>query len=296
MFKNIGTIFQMLNSVKWQIALTVTLLFLSSMSSNVWAQSLKVAVFADHFKVISTTFNNKGCVDTDQYVISDNQMLAEFMILCGALQQLEYDALELIPYPIVDRALEGLVKGEIDLIGFGVWQHDAIKYRLLLSEAILDRGEFTKGLYSTEDVIEKYSKSGTQYFEELIVVANKNWVHDWAALSCTGLNLLHVDRYQQMFSLVEKSRAEFVPLTFGSKPRLMRKEFGISLYPMPNMKIAFDQSLHFVVSPVSKEKEALLEVVNKGLSLFSESGKITRVYTRLGLINEKTKNWKVIGC
>lgn len=282
--------------MKLRIKTLIAVIVLGMSCSHAWANVLKVAVFSDHYSAISKIFKNKGCVDTDEYIISDNQMLAEFMILCGVLKQTQFNSFELLPYPIMDRALDALSKGEVDVIGFGVWQRDATARQLLVSSALLEPGEFTKGLYSTKNIIEKYAQSGTQHFEELIVVANKNWTHDWTALSCTGLILLHVDRYRQMFSMVAKSRAEFVPLTFGSKPALERKEFGVALYPMPNMKIAFDQSLHFSVSPLFVDGKSLLEALNKGIKKFVSDGKIQRLYENLGLINPKTKNWKVIGC
>lgn len=260
------------------------------------ANPIKVAVFSDHYKVIQSTLNRKGCVAPDSYTIGENQMLAEFLLFCSALKTSKITEFELIPYPIIGRAFGALAEDEVDALGFGVWWDEAITHRAITSVPVLNRGSFTKGLYGTKQVIDTYAGTDFLHFSDLIVVANKNWTQDWKALSCTGLNLLHVDRYQQMFNLVDKSRAEFLPLTFSAQSDLKRQEFGVTLYPLPNMKIVINQSLHFAVGSSENSGLRLLQKLNKGLAQLKQAGKIDETYKKLGLINANVNNWKTIGC
>ena len=263
---------------------------------NVSKSTLRVAVFADHYAKLKQVYESKGCVSTDQFNVGENQMLAEFLLFCYALESSGEYQIQLVPFPVIDRVLDALKKSEVDAIAFGIWASDAERYGFDMSQPLLESGQFTKGLYTRADLAQKYQGIPVSELQELIIVANQNWKEDWKALTCAGMSLLHVNRYEQMFRLVEKGRADFLPLTFSAKQDLERKVFNISLYPLKGIKIQFSQSLHFVVNPQQAKAKALQDALNQGLKRQRQSGQIQRVCERLGLINPKVTNWLAIGC
>lgn len=260
------------------------------------AQTLKIAVFTDHISTISNQALQE-CPSLSDADIGENQMLAEYVIFCNALKLANYSKkIKLVPFPISIRALDAVHDGEVDATGFGVWGNEASKVNVTLSNTLLAKSEFSKGLYTRKDLSQKISKIELYKPAELIAVANQNWDNDWKALKCTGLNILHVDQYRQMFNLVELGRADVFPLTFSAKADLQRSVFGISLFPIKGIKISIDDSLHFALSNRFDHSNELKYALNKGMKLLQQDGQISKVYQTLGITNPAVKSWLEIGC
>ena len=281
---------------RWIFDFVVALIFsFYVISPNALATNIKVAVFSDHYSTIQSAIKNNSCPDTNEVDFGENQMLAEYLLLCNALKLGGLDAnLILVDFPVIDRVLGALSKEEVLISGFGVWQQDALSANLTTSIELMAPYKFTKGLYTTKQKANTLNNSFDP--SKLIAVANQNWENDWQALKCSRFNVLHVNQYQQMFNLVELGRADILPLTFGAGDELSRNVFGISLYPLKGVKIAFKDSLNFAVNVNSLKGAQLLETLNLGLAMLKGKGKIDNMYYRLGLYNETVDNWKEIGC
>lgn len=274
--------------------IVVIALFVLSVKS--FAETLKVAVFSDHYKILS----NKSvaeCPALNKKDVGENQMLAEFLIFCNALKMANFNTnIQLVPYPIAKRVVDALQNGDVDVSGFGIWANDANENKLLLSAALLEKSEFSKGLYTRAELSKKIKSYDSIKPRKLIAVANQNWQNDWQALQCTGLNLLHVDQYYQMFHLVNIGRADVFPLTFGDKSDMVRNVFGIEMYPIHGVKIAIDDSLHFAISNQYAKAQKLADALNKGMASLRKAQQINDVYQKLGITNPIVKNWRQIGC
>ena len=271
-----------------------TLIFLISTSST--ATTLNIAVFSDHFSAITAKALNQ-CPLLSEIDVGENQMLAEYIIFCNALRLGNYSAhIELIPFPIAKRALGALKNGEVDATGFGVWKSEAQENKVTLTQALLSNGEFSKGLYTRKELSQKLNNKAQFNASELIAVANQNWTRDWAALKCTELNLLHVNQYSQMFYLVNIGRADVFPLTFSAKPNLERNVFGITLYPIKDIKIPIDDSLHFAIASKFDTSNELKQALDNGMALLRQKGEIRAVYLSLGITNSKVEDWQKLGC
>lgn len=53
--------------------------------------------------------------------------------------------------------------------------------------ALLNVGEFSKGLYAIESTRDKINWSEKHDLTGFVAVANSNWLHDWQELSCSKL-------------------------------------------------------------------------------------------------------------
>lgn len=254
-----------------------------------------MAVFKDHYEIISKSTENNNCPSPLDVELNENQMLAEYFILCNALQLAgnEFD-LTPVPLPVIDRVIKAIVNQDVELSGFGVWLDDAEQANLEISSPLLDKKQFTKGFYTRKKLVAQLS----EVFQpsELIAVANQNWKRDWRMLKCIGANVLHVNQYQQMFHLVNMERADILPLTFGSQNDLNRSVFGVTLYPVEGIKMTFEESSHYAVFGKSELGQKLLDSINTGMAILKQKGVLQLVYQDLGIINSATANWQTINC
>ena len=279
------------------LAIKLMILSLVFESQNIFADTIKVAVFKDHYSEIYHHVSNGRCPDIESFVLNDNQMLAEFLIFCNALKRADYNhKINLIAYPVSKRALQAIEKSDVIASGYGLWHTEIVKHNLQVSQHLLNNNEFTKGLYTTKVLSQKLNNKNEFNASELIVLANQNWVQDWTALNCTELNLVHVDRYEQMFKMLELGRAELLPLTFSAKKNLQRTAFNSTLFPIHGVKVTFSDSLHFGVNTSSKQGVELYSALSSGLTSLKNEGVIEDVYKRLGVTNPRVKNWNELGC
>mgnify|MGYP005991210421 FL=1 len=261
-----------------------------------FASTIKIAVFKDHYSTIYPYTLKNACPSIDSFQFDDNQMLAEYIIFCNALKLAGYqETLELVPYPISIRALQAIQKNDVLASSYGVWHNEIEKFKLQGSPNLLSNNQFSKGLYTTQLLRDKLKG---KLFEpaKYIAVANQNWQLDWTALSCSGLNLLHVDQYEQMFKILELGRADFVPLTFNAEPDMKRTVFGTSLYPIEGIKISFNDALSFAVNTKTEQGQLLYKALKQGLITLANQGKIEDIYQRLGITNSTVTDWRKLSC
>lgn len=292
LFNFIKNILYKKNSVFIKLIVLSTLL-----PSLSFASTIKVAVFKDHYSLLNDSVFNEQCPDLKSTDLKQNQMLAELLILCNALKAVEYKVnIELVPYPVSTRALQAIEKEDILISGYGVWHQELSAHNLTATQALLNKSEFTKGLYATKELSDKLSIAEQFTPADLIVVANQNWQLDWKELNCAGFNLWHVDQYEQMVKMVELNRVDLVPLFFSPRQDLQQTLFDIPLFPVKGVKIAIKDSLHFAIDTKSEEGKKLYKALESGLSLLREKGLIKDAYQRLGITNPLIQSWNTIGC
>ena len=262
-------------------------------------QSLRVAVFTDQLQNIKQHLNDNNCAPLEAHRYRENQMVMEYLLVCNTLLDLLPNlTLELIDYPVALRAVNAVANGEADITGFGVWAGESQQVGIIRSIALLQAGEFHKGLFVTGQTLETLNGNLSNGMgidlKSLVGVSNKNWTYDWALLKCGLADVVHVDRYEQMFQLLERERADVLPLAFGKTSVESRKEFGISLYPIPGYKMAIPDSSHYLVSSNLSYGFSLIKAINKRLIHMRESGSLMEHYFAVGAVNPAVRAWQSI--
>lgn len=64
--------------------------------------------------------------------------------------------------------------------------------------------------------------------------------------------------------------------------------------PIPGFKVAMPYARHFVVSNQTKNHQAVLSSINRGLAKLQSDGSIERILIRNGLLQPSTKDWVVV--
>ncbi|MCC2618143.1 hypothetical protein LJ739_17945 [Aestuariibacter halophilus] len=266
-----------------------------------WAQGaakrLLVGVYQDHIQTIQS-LPGTPCPSLQQTAQTNNQMLLEYAILCHVLTDTQDDSsevtLQLVPFPVEDRLVRMLRAQRIDVSGFGVWRSQLQSNDVPLGPPLLREGEFSKGLYTRERDVEAYSSLLPAQWSSLLAVVNHNWQYDWQALGCAGFQRKHVDRYGQMFELIARGRADVVPLSFGNQPDMVKREYGVTLYPVEGVKLVFPSSTHYAISPGSAHRVWLTQRIEQGLADLRRDGTLQRLYQRAGILNAQTNDWTAL--
>ncbi|GLX83370.1 hypothetical protein theurythT_28230 [Thalassotalea eurytherma] len=261
------------------------------------ATTIQVAVFQDHFDAINSFAKDQACPSQIPIQYEDNQMVAEYLILCNALAASGQNfRMSLVSVPVAERALQAIEQRKAHVTGFGLWQQQISKFDAKASLRLLDNNEFTKGLFTSQEKSKTLDFFKLKNRHDYIVALNKNWQHDWSELNCSGLTLKHIDQYEQMFKLVELGRVDLVPLTFNSKHDMQRTAFGIPLYPIKGIKFTINDSLHFAVNDKTPAGKALSKALDIGLQKLNQQTFISSVYNQLGVTNLEIQHWQDVGC
>lgn len=257
--------------------------------------TIRIGVYEDHLDDIRRieTDTPMGCPLYEDAAATFDQVVMEYTFLCHIIAESGVDMhVKLIPFPIQDRVLQSLANGKLEMSGFGIWEKDASGSEFLLSDPLLEKGEFSKGLYTSKARQAELAYPSRETLGTLVGVINRNWDIDWDALKCGNIRRLHVDSYEHMFKLVALQRADVVPVTFSSEPDMAKHEFGVSLYPVQGIKILFPESTHFVLSSHWKHAVEMQTILKTGIDKLRSSGVLKRQYQDVGLLNPQTESWQ----
>jgi hypothetical protein len=237
------------------------------------------------------------CPSVYEYPIADNQIVAEFLVLCQALRigGLEPE-FQFQTSPAYMRLLRDLKYGRFAILGFGVWQRDIDNDLLYSSIALLNAGEFSKGLYALPTNQKALAVTSVPALKNFTVVSNPSWSVDKEAIDCLGLGFISAPNHINMFRLVANKRADFLLKTFPNSDDLHQLQYGVDLVPLPQFKVVFNESLHFAINKKHPQGLVVFTALQKGLAVLQANGTLTYVYQQLGLINARTQHWNAIGC
>lgn len=270
-------------------------IFLCLLTFSGWAKSFRVAVFADQIRYLEPMLDGDRCLGLDEAEFGENQMLLEYLFVCHLLTNAFEEAeIELVGFPVVRRVVDELAAGNVDISGFGVWSQEGENPQVYQSAALLQKGEFTKGLFVKASTQARFTSELKGDLSALVAVSNENWTYDWAALECAGMRVLHVNHYEQMFNVVGAERADLLALAFGSDSSLEREVFGISLSPLENYRMVIPDSNHILVSKKFPDAERLMKVLNMGIDSMRMSNTLRDRYREVGVLNPHVSEWQSI--
>lgn len=254
---------------------------------------IRIGVFSDQMTLIAELTKEHACPAVSIANTGENQMLLEYLVICNMLLDPdEQTSFEIIGFPVVPRLVAAINTGDIDVSGFGVWSNESQYPNVLRSSPMLSKGQFNKGLYVSAQSKISLKDHSTMSINSLVAVSNQNWTYDWQILNCEFEQVMHVDRYEQMFQLLARKRVDVLPLAFGKKQDLSREEFGIKLLPIKGIKLSFPDSSHVIMSQLSPLKNILKKRIETNLAKLNSDQQLKQWYIETGVLNTTTQNWK----
>jgi len=258
---------------------------------------IPVGVYSEHLAEFQRSLIGGHCPHPLRYPITDNQVLAEFLIFCEALK---IGGLEPIfdfkVFPVYVRLLRELDSSSIAALAFGAWRRDLDEKRFYISSPIVPAGNFIKGIYVAPKNVFATNMNARAQIRALTAVTNASWDVDVEAIGCIGSRIVSARTYINMFRMIGVGRADFLLTTFPAGDDLEVELYGVKLRPIEGVKIIFKDSLHYAVSKNHANGKKIFSALEIGLTELIKDGTIHTVMERLGLINPRVSSWKNIGC
>ena len=206
---------------------------------------------------------------------------------------------EVKPWPDVsyDRLVLRLRAGQATVFSNGIWREDfsGEDDQLKVTSPLMAFGELEAGLFMSPDNPKLHTTKTLADVHKLTAVSSKQWRPDWNALEQLGLEGIYDNvHWESMVKMVRSKRVDFMLSGFSRLPDLSYQALGITLVPVPGVKVKLPGSRGWVVSMVNTQGPAAYKAIEKGLKILHEQGVIVRAYRGAGAINDQVADWKVL--
>ena len=196
--------------------------------------------------------------------------------------------------PTSARARESLRNGAVLAGGTAQWHvyYPAVQDTILESDEVIKCGWYEKGLYTARSRLSDYAISTDRDLSKYVVVTSKTWEVDWATLSSMPFAAVHsAPTRATQFKMVVGGRGDFTLQDFSSRADLSIEEQGVTLFPVPGVKIALSGTRHFWVYKDDPASSAVFEALQRGLRLMHQQGEIKRALSESGIRNATVESW-----
>jgi hypothetical protein len=196
-----------------------------------------------------------------------------------------------------DRVVLRLRSGHAAVFSNGIWREDfsASDAQLKVSSPLFNYGELEAGLYMSPQNPKLQSTKTPEDVRKLTAVSSKQWRPDWNALEQLGLAAIYDNvHWESMMKMVRSQRVDFMLSGFSMQADLSYQAMGITLVPVPGMKVKLAGSRGWVVSLTNTQGPEAYTAIEKGLVILREQGVIARAYRAAGVINDSVAVWKVL--
>lgn len=196
-----------------------------------------------------------------------------------------------------DRVLLRLRAGHAAIFSNGMWREDIPlgDLELKVSAPLFSYGEMEVGIYMSPQNPKLHTTKTREDVQKLSAVSSKQWRPDWIALQQLGLERLYDNVYwESMLKMVRSQRVDFMLIGFSNREDLSYNAVGITLKPVPNMKVKLAGSRGWVISQTHPQGAAAHRAIEKGMAILRRDGIIRRAYIGAGVINDSVANWQVL--
>ncbi|GHE78214.1 hypothetical protein GCM10011501_02460 [Thalassotalea profundi] len=197
-----------------------------------------------------------------------------------------------IPGKLNFRNTKMLQQGKL-LISFdSYWLSDAnaLESDIYISDAVIKKGEYVAGLYTSPKNKAALNIKKLEDLSRFTAVSTPKWRTDWQTLSQLPLKqLVAEDEWLSMARMVNLMWIDIIFMPFNSTKDKTFSMDKITLIPVENVAIKFDDSRHFVLSKKHPLGAQAFQAINIGLKKLREQKLITKAYTQAGFFVDRNK-------
>jgi len=221
--------------------------------------------------------------------------VADIVIICQALKLANYPVkLEFITVPNYAREIATIESGEATIMHQEAFSID-FNDKVLKSPVVIEKGKFVKGLYVSDKKVLEYKIKLLADLEKVTCVSSDTWTIDWKTLSSIKLkSLSSAPTKEIMLKLVLMRDIDFTLQEFTNLPDMSYKTPDGRLLPLPGIKIALDDTRHFMISKTAPDGQKVYNALVKGLEILKKNGTIDRYYTEAGFFKKEIADWKLL--
>ncbi|WP_197061209.1 hypothetical protein [Colwellia psychrerythraea] len=191
-----------------------------------------------------------------------------------------------------------LLQSGLLLINFdSMWlsQISSFSEEVYISDAIIRKGEYWAGLYTALDNKMALETKSLIDLQSLSVVSNKNWYVDWKTLTQLNIKtLIHDEEWLSMAKLVSMQWVDVMLAPFTESYPFSYQGDGYRIIAINGIKVALNDSRHFVISKKHPRGKETYIALQKGLRLLRQRGAISKAFLQSGFFNDRVKEWHVI--
>jgi len=242
-------------------------------------------------KTLTDKFSYRSA-DLDSAPVLDSVLIGKALQLGGLNFTFEF-----VEVPNSERERNMVKDGEVVVAGTSQWDFwtEENQDKVYKSDVVVPNGSFEKGLYTTKERLAKLSVKGVKDLAAISCASSSNWRVDWKTLQ--GLHFLKLDdsaTRTTMFKLVGAGRIDTTLQSFSGTPDMSIVDTGITLVPIPGVKVLLNGARHYVVSKVNPDGAKVFEALQKGLALMKKDNEINRALTETGFFNPNVKSWATL--
>ncbi len=169
-----------------------------------------------------------------------------------------------------------------------VWLEDinAKSDRYLVTDALIQNGQFEVGLYARPDKVAAISLTTAADLSSLTAVFSRNGTTDWRTLETLPLKGLYdAPFWYSMVKMVVADRADLLLAPFQPSHTMELHVKGERLVPLPNVKLQLDGSRHWVLSRKHPSGQRAWKALQSGMNKLHNQERIVRAYQESGTFN-----------
>jgi hypothetical protein len=191
-----------------------------------------------------------------------------------------------------------LVQSGMLLINFdSMWLSyiDNLRDDLYISDPIIRKGEYWAGLYTAIDNERALDVKTLADLQKRSIVSSKNWHVDWKTLMELKPNaLMHEEEWLSMAKLVSLQWVDIMLAPFTSSQPYSYQGDGYNIIAIDGIKLALNDSRHFVISKKHPQGKEAYTALQKGLKILRKRGTISKAFKQSGFFNELVQDWHII--
>ncbi|TMO54225.1 hypothetical protein CWC21_16065 [Pseudoalteromonas phenolica] len=191
-----------------------------------------------------------------------------------------------------------LIQHGLLLISFdSIWLNEASQYDkdVFISDPVIRNGEFYAGIYVSHNKVSDLKPKLAQSISNLSFVTSEAWHTDVKTLTALKpKNLVIEADWLVMAKMVSNGWVDAMLAPF--KPSMPFEYIGknYNIRAIDGVKVALQDSRHFVVSKKHPLGDKTFIALQKGLKQLRKSGFIERAYKECGFLNPLVDDWQEI--
>ena len=261
-------------------------------------KSIKVTISNNNLEIYQSFLSekNKRAEDiTDLKSEFGNRNVADLIIIKQALNSaglpVEFD---FYTTPNTARSINLVMDGSAVLVHQDIFSM-AFNNKVFMSSPIVRRGEFIKGLYGLKTNEQLMRVKTLEDISKLSAVCSDKWRVDWRTLKKLKPRLLiNAPRYGHFFNVIKFRKIDFTLLEFQQDVSKPIRYNDIELVAVPGIKIALDDSRHFMISKKHPDGTLIFEALEEGIGILRQKGLIKKYLEDVKFLRNDLSHWKLI--
>ncbi|MCG7533656.1 hypothetical protein [Pseudoalteromonas sp. OOF1S-7] len=283
--------------MSWLNLLYLKLLLILSFACSVHAQ-ISISIEQDIYKYAQEILADQPISEFSAEIFNHPKCqrdVVEFLIAQRALMEGGFQHTFSFTLGNYDARNLKLLESGLLLMSFDtIWlsQAQTIADDVYISEPIINKGAYFAGIYtSRSNKVTLRDKISTD-LSNISIVSSRAWLVDWITLKALKPKQLHhEDDWITMAKLVSNGWVDAMLVSFNNTRPFYYEGQGYRIEAIEGIKVALQDSRHFVVSrhhPLSKEAYTALQL---GLAKLKTQNFIHQAYRQCGFITPLVDDW-----